>query len=98
LRSAVDKAAPGLDSGMVADALVGALARHYRCEQLGDAEVLERIGLDVSGNALESLVAAGAVPSADVLRAGLTVLSALAKLCMSGSASILAGSPEQGAA
>ncbi len=98
LRPAVDEAVPGLDGGVVADALVGALARHYRCEQPGDVEVLERIGFDVSGNALESLAGSGTLSSRDVLRVGLKVLSALAKLCMNGSASILTGSPEQGAA
>ncbi len=38
-----------------------ASAGHCRCELPGDASVLERIGQG-SGNALESLVAAGAVP------------------------------------
>ncbi len=37
-----------------------ASAGHCRCELPGDAGVLERIG--GSGNALESLVVAGAVP------------------------------------
>jgi hypothetical protein len=95
---AVDEAIPGLDGQVVADALVGAFARHYRCERPGDAEVLERIGREVPGNALESLVAAGAVPPGDALRAGLRILSPLAELCQSGSASILGGSPKQGAA
>ena len=100
LQSAVSEAAPDLDGGAVADALVGALAEHYRCEQPGDAEVLERIGPEVPGDPLEHLVATGAVPPGDVLRVGLTVLAALTRLSMSGSASVLAGprSPEQGAA
>jgi hypothetical protein len=100
LRSALAEAAPDLDSGPVADALVGALAEHYRCEQPGDAEVLDRVGRDVPGDPLEHLVATGTVPPGDVLRVGLTVLAALARLCMRGSASVLAGprSPEQGAA
>ena len=101
LRSAVAEAAPGLDAGAVADALVGAFSRHYRCEQPGDDEVLERIGRDVPGDPLEHLVATGAVPSGDVLRVGLTVLAAVTRLCLSGSPSVLAvvgpRSPEHGA-
>jgi len=38
------------------------------------------------------------VPAGNVLRVGLSLLSALTKLCMNGSASILDRSPEQGAA
>lgn len=90
LRSAVAEAAPRLDAGTVADALVGAFGRHYRCEQPGDAEELDRIGRDVPGDPLEHLVATGAVPSRDVLRVGLTVLATLTRLCLSGSASVLA--------
>jgi hypothetical protein len=82
----------------VADALVGASAGHYLCEQPGDTDVLERIGREVPGNALEHLVATGAVSPGDVLRAGLAILSTLAEVGKSGSASILAGSPEKGAA
>jgi hypothetical protein len=46
------------------------------------------IGYAVPGNALERPVATGAVPSGNVLRVGLTALSALAELCKSCSASI----------
>jgi hypothetical protein len=100
MRSAVAEAAPDLDSEAVANALVGALAAHYRCEQPGDAEALERIGRDVPGDPLEHLVATHAVPPGAVLRAGLTVLAALTRLCMSGSASVLARSrsPTEGMA
>jgi hypothetical protein len=98
LRSAAEEALPGVDGGAVADALVGALSRHYLCEQPGDAEILERIGRDVSGNALEQLVGTGVVPFGEALRAGLSLLSALTTLCMNGSASILPGSPEHGPA
>ncbi len=85
----VDGALPGLAGGVVADALAGAFATHYRCELPGDADVLERIGHPAGGDALENLIAAGAVSPRDVLRVGLTVLSALAELCRSGSASVL---------
>lgn len=88
LAPAVDGALPGLEGQVVADALIGAFAVHYRCEQPGDADVLERIG-QAAGNPLENLVAAGAVSPRDVLETGLTVLSALAGLCKSDSASIL---------
>ena len=51
-------------------------------------EVLERIK-HYDGDALRNLVAAGAVRPADVLPVGLAVLSALARLCRSDSASVL---------
>ena len=81
-------AVPGLDGQVAADALIGAFSTEYRCEQPGDAEVLERIEYR-GGDALENLVAAGAVSPGDVLPVGLTILSALARLCRSDSASLL---------
>lgn len=89
LASALDDTVPGIEGHAVADALVGAFARHYRCEESGDAELLDRIGREVSGNPLENLVTAKAVPPRDVLRAGLTALSVLTEMCRSESASIL---------
>jgi hypothetical protein len=88
LRPALDGAVPGLDSGVLADTLIGTFATHYRLEQPADLDELNRIG-HLGGNALEVLVTAGAVPPGDVLRAGLSVLSVLARLCLSGSLSIL---------
>ena len=88
LLPALDAAVPDLGGRVVADALIGAFAMEYRCDQPGDAEVLERIGPGTS-NALETLAADGSVPPGDLLRVGLTVLSALARLCQSGSRSIL---------
>jgi hypothetical protein len=85
---ALDVAVPGLDGQVAADALIGAFATDYRCELPGDAEVLERMG-HPGGNALENLIAVGAVPPSDLLPAGLMVLSALAQLCQSDSPSIL---------
>src|ERR1019366_7077222 len=73
---------------LAAAALIGALASEYRCEQPGDDEVLGRIKR-YSGDALENLATAGAVPPGDVLPVGLTILSALAQLCRSDSASVL---------
>ena len=81
-------AVPALDAEVAADALIGAFATEYRCELPGDAELLERIG-HLDGNALEKLAAAGNVPPGDILPVGLAILSALAQLCRSGSASIL---------
>jgi hypothetical protein len=84
----LDDAVPGVDGHITADALIAAFATDYRCEQPGDAEVLERIK-HRGGDALRNLVAAGAAPPADVLAVGLAMLSALAQLCRSDSASIL---------
>jgi hypothetical protein len=92
LKSALDSPVSGEAGQVVAMALIGAAARHYRFEQVGDADVLEQIG-PLPGNALETLVAAGAVPPGDVLRVGLTVLSVLARLCLSDSVSIRERTP-----
>lgn len=81
-------AAPDLNSEVAADALIGAFATEYRCELPGDAELLKRIG-HLGGDPLENLVAAGAVPPGRILPVGLAILSALAHLCRSGSASVL---------
>jgi hypothetical protein len=88
LLSVLDAAVPGVDSQVAADALVGAFSTEYRCEQPGDDEVLKRVGR-YSGDALENLAAAEAVPPSDVLPVGLTILSALAQLCRSESPSVL---------
>jgi hypothetical protein len=88
LKSALDSPVSGETGQVVAMALIGAAARHYRFGRPGDAEVIEQLG-PLPGNALETLIAAGAVPPGDVLRAGLTVLSILARLGLSSSASVL---------
>jgi hypothetical protein len=88
LLPALDDALPSLDAQAAVDALIGAFARHYQCEQPGDAELLERIGR-VQGDALVNLVRAGAVPPRDILPVGLRLLSAFAQLCRSNSASLL---------
>ena len=79
---------PGLDGQIIADALIGAFAHHYRCELPGDAELLQRIGRE-AGDALENLVTFGAVPPGDALPVGLMILSALAGFCRSSSSSVL---------
>ena len=84
----LDRTVPSLDGQVIADALIGAFAHHYRCEQPGDAELLQRIGRE-TGDALENLVASGAVPPANVLPVGLMILSALAGFCRSSSSSVL---------
>jgi hypothetical protein len=88
LRPVLDAAVPGVDSQVAAGALVGAFSTEYRCEQPGDDEVRGRIGR-YSGDVLENLATAEAVPPSDVLRVGLTILSALAQLCRSESFSVL---------
>jgi len=88
LIQALDGAVPGLDARVAVDALIGAFADNYRCERPEDLEELERIGYP-GGNALENLVDAGAVAPAGILPAGLTILPALARLCLSDSVSIL---------
>jgi len=89
LQPVLDGAVPGLLGRDIADAIIGAFATHYRCEQPGDLEVLERIRRPDSGDPLENLVAANAVSAQDVLPVGLRVLSVLAGLCRSGSVSLL---------
>jgi hypothetical protein len=85
---ALDAAVSGLDGQVAADALIGAFSTEYRCDQPGDNEVLGRIER-YTGDALENLVTAGAVPPEDILPVGLRLLSALAQLCRSDSASLL---------
>jgi hypothetical protein len=89
LARVLDDAVPGLEGRAVADALICAFAQHYRCEEPGDAELLDRIGREASGDPLENLVAVKAIPARDVLRTGLTVLAMLTELCRSESDSIL---------
>ena len=84
----LNSTASDLDGQIIADALIGAFAHHYRCELPGDAEMLQRIGRE-AGDALENLVAFGAIPPADALRVGLMILSTLAGFCHSGSSSVL---------
>ena len=85
----LDNVVPGLEGIVAADALIGAFAREYRCDDPGDAELLDRIGRELSADALENLVAAKAVPARDVLQAGLAILSVLTGLCRSESVSVL---------
>ena len=84
----LEDAVPGVPGQVTADALIAAFASEYRCELPGDAEVLERIKYH-DGDALRILVAAGAARPADLLPIGVAVLSALAHLCRSDSASVL---------
>jgi hypothetical protein len=88
MRPALADAVPGVDAQAVADALIGAFAVEYRCEQPGDVEVLERIEHH-HGDSLRNLVAAEAIMPADVLPVGLTILKALARLCRTDAASVL---------
>lgn len=85
----LDDAPPGLHGQVIADALVRAFSHHYRCEQPGDEQVLERLVDPGSGDPLEDLVTAGTVTAADALQLGLAALSTLGELCRSESASVL---------
>lgn len=89
LRPVLRGSVRGLDGSVLADALTGAFATHFRCEQPGDAEVLARIGTRC-GNPLEELVSAGAVAPDAVLPVGLHALSVLAALCRSDAVSLTA--------
>ena len=84
----LDSTVPGLNGQIVAYALIGAFAHHYRCDLPGDAELLQRIGRG-PGDALENLVASGTVRPGDALPVGLMILSALAGFCRSSSPSVL---------
>jgi hypothetical protein len=88
LSPVLDGTVPGLEGRAVADILTGGRATPYVC-QLPD-HVLKRMhrAFDV-GNVLHELADARVVPPRDILRVGLTILSALAALCKSDSPSIL---------
>ena len=88
LGTALDGVVPGLDGQVLADTLIGTFATHYRLEGAADLDELKRIG-HLGGNALEILVTNKAIPPGDVLTTGLKVLSVLARLCLSDSASVL---------
>lgn len=92
LLPALDGVVPGLAALLLTDALIAAFAADYRCEDPADGEILQRVG-HLGGNALETLVDAGAVEPSDVLPAGLLVLAALARLCQSSSDSVLRAAP-----
>jgi phosphatidylethanolamine-binding protein (PEBP) family uncharacterized protein len=58
----LDDAVPGPDGQVTADALIGAFATEYRCEQPGDAEVLERLFLTGTAAAVSAQAATAAHP------------------------------------
>ena len=84
----VDSAVPGRGRD-VAEALVAALSEHYCFEQAADVELLERLGVETSGDPLRDLVSAGVIGPEDALRVGLDVLARLAELCKTDSVSVL---------
>ena len=88
LSPALDGTVPGLEGRAVADVLTGGRATPYLCK-LPD-HVLKRMQrVFAVGGALQELADARAVPPRDILRVGLTILSALAELCKSDSPSVL---------
>ncbi len=85
---ALDGTVPGLDGRAVADVLTGGRVTPYLCK-LPD-HVLKRMQRTFFvGGALQELTDARVVPPRDILRVGLTILSALAELCKSDSPSII---------
>ena len=89
LTPALDGTVPGLEGRAVADVLTGGRAIPYMCE-LPDY-VLKRMQRTFSvGGTLLELADANAVPARDILRVGLTILSAVTGLCRCDSVSILA--------
>jgi hypothetical protein len=88
LSPVLDATVPGLEGRAVADVLTGGRVIPYLCT-LPDY-VLERMHrvFDV-GYGLHELADARVVPPRDILRVGLTILSALAELCKSDSPSVL---------
>jgi hypothetical protein len=88
LAPALDGSVPGLEGLAVADVLTGGRATPYLCEL--PEYVLKRMRRTFSpGSTLQELADARAVPARDILRVGLTILSVVAGLCRSDSASIL---------
>jgi hypothetical protein len=88
LSPALDATVPGLEGRAVADILTGGRAIPYLCK-LPD-HVLKRMQRTFdAGGALQELTDAQVVPPRDILRVGLTILSALAELCKTDSPSIL---------
>ena len=89
LSPALDGAVPGLEGLAVADVLTGGRATPYLCELPDYALKRMRHPPFAVGGALREFADARAVPPRDILRVGLTILSVLAELCRSDSASIL---------
>jgi hypothetical protein len=88
LSPALDGTVPGLDGRAVADVLTGGRATPYVCK-LPDHVLKRTQRTFFVGGALQELTDARVVPPRDILRVGLTILSTLAEICKSDSASIL---------
>jgi hypothetical protein len=89
LSPALDGAVPGLAGLAVADVLTGGRATPYLCELPDYVSKRTRHSPFAVGGALQEFADARAVPPREILRVGLTILSVLAELCRSDSASIL---------
>jgi hypothetical protein len=93
LAPVLDDTVTGLEGRAVADILTGGRAIPYLCEL--PEYVLKRMQRTFSvGGALLEFADARVVAPRDILRVGLTILSALAALCKSDSVSILDRAPE----
>jgi hypothetical protein len=88
LSPALDATVPGLEGRAVADVLTGGRVTPYLCT-LPDYVLKRMSRVFAVGGALHELADARVVPPRDILRVGLTILSALAELCKSDSPSIL---------
>jgi hypothetical protein len=94
LARALDATVPGLDGRAFADVLTGGRAIPYVCK-LPDY-VLQRMQRAFGvGYALNELVDCRVVPPRDILRVGLTILSALAEVCRAIRRRSSAGPPER---
>lgn len=88
LSPALDALVPDLEGRAVADVLTGGRATPYLCKLPDHAPKRAQHAFAVGG-ALQEFADARAVSPRDILRVGLTILSALAGLCNSDSPSIL---------
>jgi hypothetical protein len=88
LAGPMDGVIAGLPGYDLADALIGAVAVTYRRGRRGDPDAFRRV-VGSTGDVLGDLIAAGAVPPRDIVRAGVAILAVLAELGMSSSPSIL---------
>jgi hypothetical protein len=88
LAPALDGTVPGLEGRVVAGVLTGGRAMPY-LYKLPDHLLKRMKPVFAVGGALEEFADERLVPPRDILRVGLTILSALAELCKSDSPSIL---------
>ena len=89
LQAALDGVVPGLDAPLLVDALIAASYTHAGPP---GTQPLHQL-MNLSDNPLEILALGGKALPKDILRVGLLMLSALARLCQSSSHSVLQAAP-----